>query len=108
MRLEPRVLHGEDVLAALKFEPAMERFLCEQAIRNLRLRLVYAFVTRTEKKLYVRHLAQQVTPLFVQLSEALRLSGIEVPKDFAARVSVMEREFQVDAKPWRGTIASSR
>ena len=89
IRRNYRLLHGEDVLAGLKFEPQMERFLCEQAIRNLRLRLVYAFVMRKEKKLYVRHLAQQVTPLFVQFSEALRLSGIEVPKDFAARVAVM-------------------
>ena len=105
IRRNYRLLHGEDVLAGLKFEPQMERFLCEQAIRNLRLRLVYAFVTRKEKKLYVRHLAQQVTPLFVQFSEALRLSGIEVPKDFAARVAVMEREFQIDGAVLRDLLA---
>ena len=105
IRRNYRLLHGEDVLAGLRFEPQMERFLCEQAMRNLRLRLVYAFVTRTEKKPYVRFLAQQVTPIFVQFSEALRLSGIEVPKDFAARIAVMEREFLVDGSVLRDLLA---
>lgn len=105
IRRNYRLLHGEDVLAGLKFEPQMERFLCEQAIRNLRLRLVYAFVTRAESKPYVRFLVHQVTPLFVQFSEALRLSGIEVPKEFTARIAVMEREFQVDGSALRDLLA---
>lgn len=46
IRRHHRVLHGADPLTELKVDESLERFLCEQALRNLRLRLVYAFVTR--------------------------------------------------------------
>src|SRR5260370_35798563 len=68
-----RVICGTDPLAELEIDPAQERFLCEQALRNLQLRLTYAFVTRQREKLYNRFLVRTVTPLFVQLSEILRL-----------------------------------
>ncbi|MFM8471782.1 MAG: hypothetical protein ACKODH_17770 [Limisphaerales bacterium] len=105
IRRNYRLLYGEDVLAGLKFEPQMERFLCEQALRNLRLRLVYAFVIRSDNKPYARFLVQQATPLMVQLSEALRLNGLEVPKEFAARIAVIERELQVDGAVLQDLLA---
>jgi len=47
IRRNYRVLHGADPLAAATFDPALEKFLCEQVTRNLRLRLVYSFVPRS-------------------------------------------------------------
>jgi predicted nucleotidyltransferase len=39
IRRHYRVIYGEDPLADIKTDARLDRFLCEQAIRNLRLRL---------------------------------------------------------------------
>lgn len=41
---------------------------------------------------------RNITGLFVQFSEALRLSGIVVPVGFDARIPIMEQEFKIDGK----------
>jgi hypothetical protein len=104
IRRNYRLLHGEDLLLNVQVDPQIERFLCEQAMRNLRLRLVYAFVTRAQNKGYDRFLLQNVTPLFVQCSEVLRLHGLTVPKDFPDRISLMEKEFSVDGAVLRDLL----
>jgi hypothetical protein len=75
----------------------LEKFLCEQAVRNLRLRLVYAFVTREHGKSYDRFVANTVTQLFVLSSEVLRLSGTEIPSDFPARIPILSKQYQIDS-----------
>lgn len=87
-----RVLHGTDPLASIRIDPALERFLCEQAVRNLRLRLVYAFIQRNSNKSYDRFLINNVTQLFVHASEILRLDGTDIPTAFEARIPLL--------KPW--------
>lgn len=98
IRRNYRVLAGADPLADLKIDPELERFLCEQALRNLRLRLVHSFVTRHQHKAYDRFLVNSVTTIFVQFSEALRLNGAAIPADFAARIPVLEREYKLDGR----------
>lgn len=98
------LLHGEDLLKNIQIDPQLERFLCEQAIRNLRLRLVYAFVTRAQNKSYDRFLVRHVTSLVVQCSEALRLNGLTVPKEFPERISLMEKEFAADGAVLRDLL----
>ena len=88
-----RVLYGTDLLAHITIDAGQQRFLCEQALRNLQLRMTYAFVIRDRSKVYERFLVRTVTPLFVQLSEALRLEGTTVPKDFDSRISLFEKHF---------------
>jgi len=100
-----RVVHGVDPLADLTIDPALERFLCEQALRNLRLRTVYAFVTRARTKTYQRFLERSVTPLFVQVSEVLRLEGVTVPKEFAARIPLMEQQFHIEGDVLRDLLS---
>jgi predicted nucleotidyltransferase len=90
-----RVLCGADPLANLVTDLAQERFLCEQALRNLQLRMTYAFVTRQRGKSYRRFLIRAVTPLFVQFSEVLRLEGVDLPKDFGARIPIFETHFRL-------------
>ncbi len=92
-----RVLHGVDPLVGLLIDPALERFLCEQAMRNLRLRLVYSYVTRHRHKSYVKFLSRTVTPLFLRLSEIVRLHDDTVaPADFVDRIPLLEKAFGID------------
>jgi predicted nucleotidyltransferase len=92
-----RVLFGADPLVSLRVKPAEEQFLTEQAFRNLRLRLVYAFVTRHHHpNAYQRFIVRNITPLFVQLSDILRLNEIEVPIEFRSRVPLIETQFKID------------
>jgi hypothetical protein len=89
-----------------RFDPALERFLCEQAVRNLRLRLVYTFVTRSKRKPYERFLIAHVTTLFVQLSQVMRLNGGSLPKDFEGRIAIFEAEFKINGSCAAGTAGS--
>ena len=82
IRRNYRVLYGADPLVDFQVDPALEKFLCEQALRNLRLRLIYSFVTRQRHKSYDRFLQRNITGLFVNFSEALRLHGVTVPVAF--------------------------
>lgn len=100
-----RVLHGADPLADLKIDPALEKFLCEQAIRNLRLRLAYSFITRQRHKAYDKFVVQNITTLFVQFSEVLRLDGAAVPPAFDDRVPLLEQKFKIDGQVLRDLIA---
>ena len=87
-----RVLHGADIVSA--FEPPVEltRFLCEQSLRNLRLRLKFAYITSgPEHERFGRMLIRSVTSLFVDISEALRCAIVEIPRSYPARIPVFER-----------------
>jgi hypothetical protein len=100
-----RVLFGADPLANLKVDAELEKFLCEQSIRNLRLRLVYAFITRQQNKSYDKFMMRNVTGVFVQFSEVLRLSGTTMPPTFEARIPILEREFKIDGQVLRDLLA---
>ncbi len=100
-----RVLHGADPLASMEVDDGLERFLSEQAIRNLRLRLVYSFITRAQHKAYDRFVVRHITPVFVQCSEVLRLNGVDIPTAFEARIPVLEKEFKIDGQVLRDLLA---
>ena len=92
------VLHGEDFLADLNIDPELERFLTEQALRNQRLRLVHSFMTlRDNPQRYTQYILHARTGVIVQISEALRLAGVEMPHVFSDRLPIIEREMEVDA-----------
>jgi hypothetical protein len=101
-----RVLCGADPLAEIEIGPALERFLCEQALRNLRLRLAFAFVMRARDKNYGRFLVRSVTPIFLRLSEIVRLNGADVPLDFEGRIPLFEKEFGMDGKVLADLLAA--
>lgn len=100
-----RVLHGADPLANLTVDAQFEKFLCEQALRNLRLRLVYSFVTRQQHKAYDRFILRQITPMFTQFSEVLRLSGVSIPNSFEERIPILAREFKIDGQLLRDLLS---
>jgi predicted nucleotidyltransferase len=93
-----RVLHGADPLADVTIDAGLEKFLCEQALRNIRLRLIYSYVTRQQHKAYEKFVLHNITGLFVQLSEVLRLQGTALPMDFEARIRIMEKAFKIDGR----------
>ena len=106
IRRHYRVLHGEDLLANLEVDEALLRFLCEQAVRNLRLRITHAFITMAgDPKRYTRYLVDTAPDLFTDLAEALRLTGTDVPTKFADRIGVFERNFTVDASVLKDLLA---
>ena len=105
IRRNYKVLHGADPLADMTVDAALEKFLCEQAVRNLRLRLVYAFVTRSQHKAYDKFVVRNITAMFVQFSEALRLNGVVMPQSFEERVPVLATEFKLDGQVLRDLLA---
>jgi len=104
IRRNYRVLHGADPLVQLDVDAELEKFLCEQAIRNLRLRLVYSFITRQQNKAYDKFLVRNITGMFVQFSEALRLNGVILPAAFENRIPILEREYKIDGQVMRDLL----
>lgn len=103
-----RVLHGADPLAGITLEPALERFLCEQALRNLRLRTAHSFIIRARHRSHGRFLERSITPLFLRLSEIVRLEGEELPPEFGDRIPLFERVIGLDGAVLRGLLDLKR
>lgn len=100
-----RVLCGADPLKEIRVDAQLERFLCEQALRNLRLRLAYTFIVRARNRAYGNFLARSVTPLFLRLSEILRLEGRDLPKEMSERIPLLAREIGLDEQLLRDLLA---
>ena len=100
-----RVLYGADPLKDVKVEQKLERFLCEQALRNLRLRLAHAFITRSQNRGFSAFLVRWVTPFFLRLSEMLRLEGKTVPQEMKERIPMIAKEFSIDEQLLKDLLA---
>ncbi len=93
-----RVLHGEDVLSGFAPSDDLLRFLCEQSLRNLRLRMEHAYIRNAAAPdRYAAALVRTTPALFVTLSEVLRTAGAEVPLDHASRPEVIGAALGCDA-----------
>lgn len=93
-----RVLHGEDILADFTPDRSMLRFLCEQSIRNLRLRLKHAFVTfGHDRSRYSKFVYDTFPGIRVALTQILHCEGIDVPRTTRDRIPVFSKVFSVDA-----------
>jgi predicted nucleotidyltransferase len=98
IRRNYRVLHGADPFADLTIDEALARFLCEQAVRNLHLRCVRAFVViGHDRPRYSTFLARTSSAFFTDLAEGLRRIGTDVPRAYEERVPLFEKTFGVDA-----------
>lgn len=98
IRRHRKVLHGADPLADLRVPERVGRFLAEQAVLNLRLRLVHDFVVLgRDRSRYSRAVTEAVPAIFTDLAEALRQAGREVPEAFSDRVPLFSKEFGTDA-----------
>jgi hypothetical protein len=102
IRRNYRVLHGADPLASLTVDETLARFLCEQAVRNLRLRSVRAFVVLGQDRVrYSKFLSRIPSAVFTDLAEALRRVGTEIPRSYEERIPLFEKVFGADASVLR-------
>jgi hypothetical protein len=82
-----RVLHGADPFAAFAVDEPLLRFLTEQSLRNVRLRLVRAYVLfGATPERYGQVLARLTTVMVVDLTNVPRLAGMDVPRAIEARI----------------------
>lgn len=100
-----RVLHGADPFLEFKVDPSLERLLCEQALRNTRLRTVYTFVTDSRSHRYRGFVIESVSAIFLQLSDVVLLSGRTLERDFAARIPVLTEVLHADARTLQDLLA---
>jgi hypothetical protein len=106
IRRNYRVLHGADPFAGLVIDESLAKFLCEQSVRNLRLRCVRAFVVLgQDRSRYSSFLAKLSSALFTDLAEALRRVGTEVPRSYEERIPLFEKTFGADASVLRDLLA---
>jgi predicted nucleotidyltransferase len=93
-----RILHGADILKDFKPDERILRFVCEQTLRNLRLRLTHQFiVNRRNSKRYTAYVSESLAGIFAGMSEALRCDNIELPRHRGERVPMLQQHFKVDA-----------
>ncbi|MCA8967260.1 MAG: hypothetical protein KDC48_20435 [Planctomycetes bacterium] len=94
IRRHYRVLHGDDPFAGYVEDPDLLRFLDEQALRNLRLRAVHAFIRFGRDPVRYRHYLLGIeAALFTHLSDPLRLDGQSLPQSFAERIPLLEAAY---------------
>jgi hypothetical protein len=106
IRRNYRVLHGADPFADLVIDESLAKFLCEQAVRNLRLRCVRAFVVLGhDRPRYSAFLAKLSSALFTDLAEALRRVGTEIPRAYEERIPVLGKAFGADGSVLRDLLA---
>lgn len=83
------VLLGRDPFEQYDVDEKILFFLTEQALRNLRYRAVYKFITfGDDPKMYLNFLIRVTPQVFTDISEAFRVRGIKIPHDFQDRISV--------------------
>jgi hypothetical protein len=106
IRRNYKVLHGEDPFEKIEISEKTARFICEQALRNLRLRAVRAFVRfGGQPKAYREYLLHAEPNIFTNLSEIVRLAGTEIPHDFADRVPILEKHLGADVSVLRDLLS---
>lgn len=93
-----KLLFGEDPLADFAPSRSLLLFLCEQSLRNLRLRLKHDYMRHANQPgLYGEALARAGTSLIATLSEVLRSSGLPVPDDVRQRAAPIGAALSADA-----------
>lgn len=84
------VMFGEDPLRDLVIDEQILNFLTEQALRNLRLRMVRAYIHHgSDPRRYLDYIIRIVPQVFTDLSTALRVRGYPVDGGLAERVPLL-------------------
>jgi predicted nucleotidyltransferase len=101
-----QLLYGEDPLRDLIIDEKILRFLIEQALRNLRLRGVRAYIRLgQERQQYIRYLVRIVPQTFTNISAALRVKGIPVEGVFASRIPLFTEHLGGHAQVLKDLLA---
>lgn len=98
IRRTGRTVFGADVLDGVPRFPDLERFAAEQALRNVRLRLVYNFIKRGgDPSAYTRFALNFVPALYSACNSALELEGQTIPRGRGAQAALYASVFDVDS-----------
>jgi predicted nucleotidyltransferase len=88
-----RVLSGEDPLRDLVIDERILNFLTEQALRNLRLRVVRAYIhLGTERKRYLDYIIRIIPQVFTDIGAAFRVRDFPVEDGFAERIPLLREQ----------------
>jgi len=96
-----KVLCGEDFLKDITIPLDREKFLAEQALRNIRLRLVHVYARQGASSSYLRYLVSIRNSIFIDISEVLRCEEIKLPDDYKDRIQIIEDKFDIDGRVLR-------
>jgi nucleotidyltransferase-like protein len=97
IRRTGRVVFGPDPLADVPRFPEQERFAAEQALRNVRLRLVYNYVKRGgDPASYTRFALDFVPAVYSACNNILELEGHTIPRGRDAQAGLYTSVFNVD------------
>ena len=91
-----KLLKGEDVLANISISLEQEKFLAEQALRNLRMKLVHCITKHGPSKTYLRFSISLLTSFMVDISEVLRCEELDVPVKYQDRIKAFSEKFDFD------------
>ena len=106
IRRTGRVVHGPDPLAGVPHFPDLERFAAEQALRNVRLRLVYNFIKRgADQKMYARFVIDFAPAVYAACNAALELEGHTIPKHRDEQARLYASVFGADSSVLGDVIA---
>ena len=88
-----RVLFGEDPLRDLEIDERILHFLTEQSLRNLRLRVVRAYIhLGGERKRYLDYIVRIIPQVFTDIGTAFRVRGFQVEEGFAERIPLLREQ----------------
>lgn len=91
IRRNYKVLSGEDPFVDFTVASGLDRFLCEQSLRNLQLRHTHFFtMSGHDRKRYSKYLIEVSSSVLTDVSEVARLNGAQLPQNFKDRISILE------------------
>jgi hypothetical protein len=91
-----KLLSGIDILNELNITTKTERFLAEQALRNLRLKIVHGYIKEGASLNYLKYIITIKNSLFINISEVARCEDIALPETYDKRIPVLKEQFQFD------------
>lgn len=104
-----QVLHGEDPLSDLVIDEKILYFVTEQALRNLLLRTVHAYINLShDRQRYLGYLVQIVPQVSTDIGTALRVRGIPVEKSGEDRIPLLTEHLGDSAQVLKDLLALKR
>ncbi len=92
-----KILHGADPIKDFSVNDAQVKYLCEQGLRNLRLRCIHNYIAnRQHLPRYNHYIFNLHIIIFTYVSEILRLNNIDVPDNLEQRITLIKDFFKID------------
>ncbi len=99
IRRTGRPVSGPDPLADVPRFPDLERFAAEQALRNVRLRLVYNFIRHGgDPQRYARFILDFVPGIYSACNAVLELEGRPIPRTRPDQAALYSSVFGADTR----------